>query len=54
MGIGLYITARVAQIRVEEVIRSVLPYMIPLLISLILITAFPSLSLFLPNLIFGE
>lgn len=54
MGVGLYITSRVAGIRVEEVIRSVLPYMVPLLVSLLIITAFPVLSLYLPNLVFGK
>jgi tripartite ATP-independent transporter DctM subunit len=54
MGVGLYITARVAQLSVEEVLKAVTPFFIPLIAALIVITLFPQLSLFLPNLVFGE
>ncbi|MFQ5983865.1 MAG: TRAP transporter large permease, partial [Woeseiaceae bacterium] len=53
MGIGLYVIAGVARLRVEEVIRSSLPFLIPLLVALVVITYVPSLSLWLPNLVFG-
>lgn len=54
MGVGLYITSRVADISVERVIRAVIPFLIPLLIGLAIISAFPAISLWLPNLIFGS
>ncbi len=53
MGVGLYITARVAGVSVEEIIKSVWPFLIPLFIGLLFITAVPQLSLFIPNLVFG-
>ena len=53
MGIGLYIAARVSGISVERVIRAVLPFLIPLLVSLLVISAWPDLSLWLPDLVFG-
>lgn len=54
MGVGLYITARVARLNVEEIISSVTPFLFPLLVSLLVITIFPQLSLYLPNLVFGK
>ena len=53
MGIGLFVAARVAGISVEEVLRATIPFLIPLMISLIVITVFPGLSLWLPDLVFG-
>jgi len=53
MGIGLYVASRVANIPVEEVLKAVVPFCIPLLFSLLVITAVPELSTWLPNLVFG-
>jgi len=53
MGIGLFTMASVARMSVEEVTRSVLPYLIPLLAALVVLTYIPAASLWLPNLIFG-
>lgn len=53
MGIGLYIASRVAGISVERVISAVIPFLIPLFVSLLVISALPSLSLWLPDLVFG-
>lgn len=53
MGIGLYITSRVSGLSVERVIHAVLPFLVPLLVSLLVISAFPGLSLWLPDLVFG-
>ncbi len=54
MGIGLYVISGVARLRVEDVIRSSWPFLIPLLIALLVITYVPALSLWLPNLVFGK
>lgn len=43
----------VAGIPVETVLRATLPFLVPLLISLVAITAVPELSLWLPDLVFG-
>ncbi|MEO3388350.1 TRAP transporter large permease [Mesorhizobium sp. CAU 1741] len=53
LGIGLYIVSRIAAIPVEDVVRSVIPYFLPLGIVLFLLAAIPQISLWLPNLIMG-
>lgn len=53
LGIGLYIVSRIADIPVESVVRSVLPFFIPLLIVLVLLAAVPQISLWLPTAVLG-
>lgn len=53
LGIGLYIVSRIASVPVEDVVRSIIPYFLPLGICLILLAAIPQISLWLPNLIMG-
>jgi tripartite ATP-independent transporter DctM subunit len=54
MGIGLYVISEVARVPFERVTIAILPMLIPLIITLILITYVPHFSLFLPNLIMGR
>ena len=53
MGIGLFVTARVAGISPEEVLRGTLPFLVPLILSLVTISLLPGLSTFIPDLVFG-
>ncbi len=53
MGIGLFVAARVAGTTPERVLRATLPFFFPLIISLVIISVFPMLTLWLPNLVFG-
>ena len=53
MGIGLFVAARVAETTPERVLKATLPFFIPLLASLVIISMFPMLTLWLPNLVFG-
>ena len=53
MGIGLFVAARVARVAPEQVLRAILPFLVPLVAGLLVITAFPQLTLWLPNLVFG-
>ena len=53
MGIGLFVASRVAGIPVEQVLRATIPSLILFMVSLIVITVFPGLSLWLPELVFG-
>ena len=53
MGIGLFVTARIADMTPEEVLRGTLPFLIPLFLSLLLISFVPILSTWLPDLVFG-
>jgi TRAP-type C4-dicarboxylate transport system permease large subunit len=54
MGIGLFAVSAVTKLSVEEVMRGVLPYLVPLLLALLALTVFPQLSLWLPNLLMGR
>jgi tripartite ATP-independent transporter DctM subunit len=53
MGIGLYIMVEVGKVPFEKVTVAVLPFLIPLIAVLILITYIPPLTLWLPDLIMG-
>lgn len=53
MGIGLYIMVEVGKVPFERVAMAVLPFLVPLLIVLLLITYIPALTLWLPNLVLG-
>jgi TRAP-type transport system large permease protein len=49
-GIALFITMQIAQVSFAAIVRAVTPFLIPMLITLLLVTFFPPLVLFLPNL----
>ena len=51
MGMVLFVLARVAKLSVERTTMAILPWLVPLLGSLILITYVPKLVLWLPNLV---
>ena len=52
MGMVLYVLARVARMSLERTTMAILPWLIPLLGSLILITYVPIISLWLPRLFY--
>jgi tripartite ATP-independent transporter DctM subunit len=52
VGMVLYILARVANISFERTTKACLPFLIPLLVSLGLVTYWPSMVMFLPNLFY--
>ena len=49
MGLVLYVLARVSKLSVERTTMAILPWLLPLLASLALVTYVPSISLWLPN-----
>jgi TRAP-type C4-dicarboxylate transport system permease large subunit len=49
MGLVLFVLARVAKLSVERTTMAILPWLVPLLISLAIVTYIPSVSLWLPN-----
>lgn len=53
MGVGLYVISNIGKVPVGEVLKAVIPFFIPLVIVLGIITFVPELSLWLPNLVFG-
>jgi TRAP-type C4-dicarboxylate transport system permease large subunit len=52
MGMVLYVLARVAHLSIEKTTMAILPWLVPLLLSLVLITYIPSISLWLPHLLY--
>jgi tripartite ATP-independent transporter DctM subunit len=52
VGMVLYILARVANISFERTTRACAPFLIPLIATLIIVTYWPGLVLFLPNLFY--
>lgn len=51
MGMALFVVARVGNMSVSTVTKGVLPFIIPIFLTLILITIFPQIITFIPNLI---
>jgi tripartite ATP-independent transporter DctM subunit len=52
MGMVLFVLARVAKLSVERTTMAILPWLVPLLGSLVVITYFPKLVLWLPKQFF--
>lgn len=51
VGSGLYVGASVGQVKVEDVIKPLIPFYISIIFVLMLITYIPELTLFLPRLL---
>ncbi|HET7728855.1 MAG TPA: TRAP transporter large permease [Usitatibacter sp.] len=49
MGLVLFVLARVAKLSVERTTMAILPWLVPLLVSLAIVTYIPSISLWLPS-----
>ena len=54
VGVVLFIIANIAKLPFERVTRATLPFLIPLMIVLIMVTYIPAVTTFLPNLFFGK
>jgi TRAP-type C4-dicarboxylate transport system permease large subunit len=52
MGMVLFVLARVAKLSVERTTVAILPWLVPLLGSLVIVTYFPKLVLWLPTMVF--
>jgi TRAP-type C4-dicarboxylate transport system permease large subunit len=52
MGMVLFVLARIAKLSVERTTMAILPWLIPLLGSLVVITYFPALVLWLPKMFY--
>jgi len=52
-GMGLFVVQKIAQISFEEMARAALPFIMPLIIVLALITYVPGFCLWLPRLVLG-
>ena len=52
VGLVLYVLSRVSGLRFEECVRATMPFLIPLVVTLIFINLIPELSMWLPTLVF--
>ena len=51
LGVNLFVACQIAGLRVEQILRSMLPFYVALLVNLFLITYLPALTLTLPGLL---
>jgi len=51
LGLSLFLVSNLAKLSVNQVLKAIIPFLLPLLATLILITFFPSISLLLPDLL---
>jgi len=49
MGLVLFVLARISKLSIERTTMAILPWLVPLLISLVLVTYIPQISLWLPG-----
>ena len=54
MGVALFVVAKVGNIPFAVLARAILPFLVPIVLVLLLITLVPDLVLFLPDLVMGE
>ena len=50
VAVNLYVGAQISQLTMEEITPPVLPLLVATLLALVVIVAFPSMTMFLPNL----
>ncbi len=51
VGLCLYVVSGVARVPIPEIVREIWPYLLGLIVSLLLVTYVPAISLWLPNLL---
>ena len=51
MGMALFVVARVGNMSVSTVTKGVLPFLVPIFLTLVVITIFPQIITFVPNLL---
>ena len=54
VGMVLYITAHIAELPLAQAVREILPFYVPLVLSLLVIIFFPSVTMILPDLLMGK
>ena len=51
MGVGLFVVANFTGLKVESIARACVPFMLPMLITLVILTYVPWMSLYLPEVL---
>lgn len=54
MGLALYLVADIAKVSMKDVLKQMVPYYLPLIVTLLLITYVPSLTTWLPRMAMGN
>jgi len=54
VGVVLFVVTRIAEVSFETMSRAILRWLVPLLVVLALVTVWPPLTLWLPNLVMGR
>lgn len=54
MGLALYLVSDIAKVKMKDVLREMLPFYVPLGITLLLLTYVPELTIWLPRLALGN
>lgn len=54
VGMSIYMLSPIAGLPVNKLFRAVMPYLIPLVIALVILTYVPQISLWLPNLLYNR
>ena len=54
MGLALFLVAEIAKVTMKDVLREMLPYYVPLAITLLLITYIPAITTWIPRLALGN
>jgi TRAP-type C4-dicarboxylate transport system permease large subunit len=50
MGLALFLITDIAKVSMRDVLRELVPYYVPLVATLAIITLFPEISLWLPKM----
>ena len=53
VGVLLFIAQDIAGVSFGRMVRAMLPYYVPLFVAVVIIAAFPQISLWIPNMVFG-
>lgn len=54
IGMSLFVVSQISNMKIEDLMRSILPFLIPPIIVLFIITYVPILVTWIPNLVFGR
>jgi C4-dicarboxylate transporter DctM subunit len=53
VGVNLFVAARITNLGVDRISIAVIPFLFAYVIVLVIISAFPDIVTFLPNLVYG-
>jgi TRAP-type C4-dicarboxylate transport system permease large subunit len=54
MGLALFLVAEIAKVTMKDVLKEMLPYYVPLAITLLLITYIPEITTWIPRMALGN